>query len=207
MFDLPSIDKLGNHYLSYSQISCFLKDKEEYKKRYILKEPFIGNKYTEFGVKVGNALMENDYSLFKKSEKNVLEKCTRLDLFERKTILKYDNFYIIGFIDTCTSDLSKIIDYKTGGAGKELEYKKDNYTQLVYYALSIRQEIGITPKEASVEFITRAGNAFRGECLVVDSKEPIKINIDLSESRLKQVYWDTIQIAKNISEFYLDNKK
>jgi len=200
--NLPTKDRYGNQYLSYSQISCFLKSTEQYLKTYILKEPFIGNEYIDFGSNVGKSLELNDFSNFSESEKYILTKVTRLDLFERKTILKYDDFYIIGFIDTCSNDLSRIIDYKTGGIGKEFEYMKDEYTQLIYYALSIKQEIGIIPKSASVEFITRQGNLYRGEKLTVANKEPILIDIDLSESRLKQVYWNTINIAKEISEFY-----
>jgi hypothetical protein len=207
MIELPSKDKFGNSYLSYSQISLFLKDKEQYKKQYILKEPFVGNEYTDFGLKVGKALETGNFELFNKHEKSTLSKVTRLDLFERKTILNYNNFYIIGFIDTCDNDLTEIIDYKTGGKKKEFEYQKDDYTQLLYYALSLRQETGITPKKASVEFIRREGNLYKNQMLKVGKEEPIKIEVDISENRLKKVYWETIEIAKNISEFYLHNNK
>ncbi len=204
MINLPTKDKFGNSYLSYSQISTFLKSKEDYYKRYILKEPFVSNKYIDFGNKVGKALQENDYSLFMKREKEVLNKVTRLDIFERKTILNYDDFYIIGFIDTCSEDLTKIIDYKTGGLKKEFDYVSEDYNQLVYYALSLRQETGVNVNEASVEFIRRKGNAFRGEALTVADEEPIKIEIDLNENRLKKVYYETIKIAKEIELFYVN---
>ena len=46
----------------------------------------------------------------------------RLDLFERKTILNYDGFYVLGFIDTLKDDFSELIDYKTGGKNKEHQY-------------------------------------------------------------------------------------
>lgn len=203
--ELPSKDKFGGNYLSYSQISLFLKDKEQYKKQYILKEPFIGNEYTDFGLKIGKALEENDFSKFDSIEKNTLLKITRLDLFERKTILKYDGFYIIGFLDTCSNDLKTIIDYKTGGNNKEYQYSEKNYTQLVYYALSLRQETGITPTSASVEFIRREGNLFKNQLLKVSKEDPIKINIDITENRLKKVYWETIEIAKQISDYFKNN--
>jgi hypothetical protein len=206
MIDLPKKDKNGKNCLSYSQISLFLKDKNEYYKSYILKEPFKGNAYTDFGSKVGNALETLDYSLFMKREIEVLNKVTRLDLFERPTFLKYDDFYIVGYIDTCNESLTEIIDYKTGGAGKEWLYTGDAYTQLCYYALSLRQETGKQPEKASIEFIRRTGNAFKGETLKVGNEDPIKIEVDISEKRLKKVYWETIDIAKEISEFYKQNK-
>jgi hypothetical protein len=205
MINLPKKDKNGNGLLSYSQISTFLKDKEEYKKRYIIKEKFVPNEYINFGNKVGSAIQNNNYDKFTDKEANVLKKLTRLDMFERKTILKYDGFSIIGFIDSCSLDYSKIIDYKTGGIDKEKQYYNDDYNQLHYYALSIRQELGITPNCANVEFIRRKGNLFKREKLIVAEEDPIIIEIDISESKLKDVYFKTINIAKQIESFYLEN--
>ena len=132
LIDLPSKDKYGNPYLSYSQISLFLKNKQEFFNTYILKKPFEGNEYTEFGKKVGEAIEKNDFSGFSESEQSTLKLVTRLDVFERKTILKYDDFYVIGFVDSVSSCLNNIIDYKTVGLKKEFEYTKPEYNQLHY---------------------------------------------------------------------------
>jgi hypothetical protein len=202
MINLPTKDKFGNNYLSYSQINCFLKSKNDYYKTYILKEPFFENKYLKFGKKVGNALQHNDYSLFTNQESEILKKCTRLDIFEKKTILKFDDFYMIGFIDTCSNDLNTIIDYKTGGIGKEFNYYKDDYNQLCYYALSILQETGKSPNNAFVEFIRRDNYTMK-----VCNEHPITIDVNISENRLNKVFNDTIIIAKEISDFYKQNIK
>lgn len=200
--NLPSKDKFGNSYVSYSQIQLFLKDEKEYKDRYIDRKPFKSNAYIEFGSKVGKALEDNDMSLFTKSEVEVLNKVTRLDLFERKTVLNYGDFYVLGFIDTISKDFKNIIDYKTGGKDKEYEYTKDSYTQLCIYALSIRQETGITPQTASVEFIRRKGNAYKREVLKIANEDPIIIDVDISYDRLKTVYADTLKVVKDIENFY-----
>tara|TARA_R110000868_G_scaffold411629_1_gene706540 strand:- start:396 stop:1013 length:618 start_codon:yes stop_codon:yes gene_type:complete len=200
--ELPSKDKNGSQYLSYSQISTFLKSKEDYYNRYILGEKFEGNEYTDFGSKVGESLEIGIFNNFNETEKNVLSKVTRYDLFEQKTILNYDDFYVIGFIDSCTKDFSKIIDYKTGGIGKEKQYYLEDYFQLQVYALSLRQEYGITPSKATVEFITRGGNLYRGESLYVKDANLISIDIDLSINRLKSVYWFIERVAKEISNYY-----
>ena len=202
--NLPKKDKFGGGYLSYSQINMFKRDKQEYKEVYIDGRPFEGNAYTDFGSKVGESIENNDFSLFMNREKETLKKVRRLDEFERKTILKYDDFYIIGFIDSNTSDYSEIIDYKTGGKKKEFQYSKSEYTQLCLYALSLRQETGITPSKAYVNFIRREGNAFRGEALTVSTEEPKLIEVDISIERLTNVYWDTLKTAKEISQFYSD---
>lgn len=198
--NLPKKDKDGNPYLSYSQISLFLKNKQEYYDRYVLENPFNGNAYTDFGSKVGEALESNYFSDFSIKEANTLKNCIRLDEFEKEVKLDFGNFYVIGFIDTNTKDYTRIIDYKTGGKGKELQYKSDEYTQLCYYALSLRQMYGITPKKAQVNFITRDGNAFRGEKLTVGN-DTLLIDVDISYERLKKVYNQTIKIAKAIVNF------
>ncbi len=165
--DLPRKDKHNNNYLSYSQISTFKRSKEDYYNQYILNIPFDGNEYTDFGSKVGESLEKNNFTLFNEQEQKILMTVKRLDLFERKTILKYDNFYVIGFIDSCSNDFLEILDYKTGGNGKDNQYKKTDYNQLHIYALSLRQELGITPKKGTVQFISRGGNAYKGEKLYV----------------------------------------
>lgn len=204
--NLPSKDRNGSSYLSYSQISLFKRSKEDYYNSYILKKPFEGNEYTDFGNKVGKALGGNDFSKFKDSEKNVLKNVTRLDQFETCVFLKYDQFYVIGFIDTNSTDMIRIIDYKTGGLKKEFQYQDEDYNQLQIYALAIRQEHGIVVQDASVEFIRRGGNAYRGQNLFVKEEQPIIIEQDLSEERLKSVYWGIIETAKQIEQFYKENQ-
>jgi len=203
--NLPSKDKYGNNYLSYSQIQTFKRSEEDYYNQYILKVPFKGNEYTDFGSKVGEALKLNDYSKFTNKEAKILKQVTRLNEFERCIRIMYDGFYLIGYIDSNSEDLTQIIDYKTGGARKEFEYQKPNYNQLQIYALGIRQETGIRVKDASVEFIRRGGNAFKGDKLYVKDEPPIVIYQDLSEKRLKHVYWDILSTAKEIERFYNNN--
>ena len=203
--NLPKKDKYGVSRLSYSQISLFKRDKDEYYQNYIVGKPFKGNEYTDFGSKVGEALEYNNFDSFKKPEQETLKKVVRLDEFERMVKLKYEGFYIIGFVDTNSKDFSRIIDYKTGGLKKEFQYAKPDYTQLCLYALSLRQETGITPSLASVEFIRRKGNAFRGQALTV-GEEVISIPVDICLERLTHVYWDTLKTAKEIEKFYEANK-
>jgi hypothetical protein len=200
--NLPKKDKNGNSYLSYSQISLFKRDKDEYYQNYIIGKKFEGNEYTDFGSKVGEALEKNDFTSFSEQESNILKQVTRLDEFERRVILKYEGFYIVGYVDTNKKDLTRIIDYKTGGLKKEWQYVKPEYTQLHIYALSIRQETGITPTKASVEFIRRTGNAYKGQKLKVANESPTTIEVDVSINKLKRVYWETLETAKQIEKFY-----
>lgn len=199
---LPRKDDQGNSYISYSQLSTFKKDIGDYYNQYVLGKRFEGNVYTEFGSKVGEALEHNDFSKFEPQEQDVLRQVIRLDEFEREVRLHYDGFYVLGFIDTNKADLSHIIDYKTGSEGKEEQYRQDGYTQLCLYALALRQETGVTPSRAHVNFIQRNGNPGKGEPLTVAPAAPQLIPVDISEERLKRVDWETLAVAKKMSEFY-----
>tara|TARA_R110002050_G_C8814883_1_gene503943 strand:- start:147 stop:809 length:663 start_codon:yes stop_codon:yes gene_type:complete len=202
--NLPKKDKNGKSRLSFSQIKCFKESKENFINRYILNEPFVSNEYIDFGSKVGEALENDNFNNFHELEEEILRKVERLDEFEKFVKLDFGGFVMFGYIDSNTKDLSKIIDYKTGGKKKELIYSKEDYTQLCYYALALRQEYNITPDIAQVHFIRRGGNLFRGQDLVVAQEDPIIIDIDISEKRLIKVYYETIEIAKEIESFYLD---
>lgn len=205
--ELPRKDKNGNSRLSYSQIKCFKESKKDFINRYILDEPFVSNEYIEFGSKVGEALETNNFNNFHELEEDILRKVERLDEFEKFVKLDFGGFIMYGYIDSNTHDLSKIIDYKTGGKKKELIYSKEDYTQLCYYALALRQEYGVTPDIAQVHFIRRGGNLYRGQDLVVAQEDPIIIDVDITEDRLKRVYWEAIETAKEIEDFYLDYLK
>jgi hypothetical protein len=200
--NLPTKDKYGNSFLTYSQISCFLNSEKEYYNIYILKKPFYQNKYIRFGSEIDSAITNNNFSNFNDSEKSILETATRLDVFQKRTHLKFEDFYVTGKIDSISNDFKKIIDYKTGSEGKEKKYSELSYNQLQYYTLSIMQEYNIKPEKAWVEFITRRN----GIKLVVENKPIIKIDCDISEKKLNCVYEDTIKIAKQIEDFYLKNK-
>jgi hypothetical protein len=200
--DLPRKDKYGVNILSYSQINTFKRDKHEYYETYILNKPFVTNPYVEFGNKVGEALEKNDFTNFTKQETVILKKVTRLDVFERFVKLTYNDFYLVGYVDTNDFDIKTIIDYKTGGLKKEKGYQLKDYTQLQIYALSLMQETGIQPQKAFVEFIRRSGNLYKGESLIVANEEPIKIEIDINYNNLKKVYWEILETAKQIDLFY-----
>ena len=196
--NLPTKDKYGNPFITYSQIYSFLTNEKEYINTYILKKPFYQNKYIRFGSMVDDAITKNDFSKFNDSEIITLKSVTRLDLFQKRVHLKFDEFYLTGKIDSISSDYKEIIDYKTGSEGKEEKYIKDNYNQLQYYALGIIQEFNVIPEKATVEFITR----LNGSRLTVSDRAVLRISCDISEKRLTSVYEETILIAKEIEKLY-----
>jgi hypothetical protein len=193
--DLPKRDKEGIPYVSYSQINSFKDYRFDYIRRYFLNEKDPPNDYMIFGNKVGEALERNDFSKFDESERDTLSQVTRLDLFEREIRLVYGGFYVLGYVDTASEDLSHIIDFKTGGKGKHTKYKKANYTQLDIYAMAIKQETGRWPKRVGVEFIERSRD-FK----VVGNIKKIERPFNLSD--YKNTYRDVWTTAHEISALW-----
>lgn len=199
---LPRQDKEGNYYLSYSQISTWLKNKKEYMRNYFFGEDIQFTAYIDFGSMIGKALETNDFSSFTEVESKFLSTIPRLDLFEREIVLNMEGFYVKGFIDTIDEKLTHVVDYKTGTEKKQAEYKKDEYIQPLIYALGIQQETGTLPEKATIYVIDRKGNAFRGEPLELGN-EYWEVNIPLTKEKLQYTYNVIEEVAKEISEHYM----
>lgn len=198
---LPRKDKHGKPYISYSQISSFLRDKKEYMKSYFYNEPIQFTAYIDHGSKVGKALETNDFSQFTKEEQVVLKQVPRLDIFEKNVQVDFGSFYLTGFIDTIDKKFKKLHDYKVGTEKKIAEYKDPKYVQTVLYAMGIKQETGKLPKETSVILIDRKGNAFKGEPLMIGEKY-WEIPLELSEKRIKFADELVRDTANEISKYY-----
>lgn len=205
-FMLPKSNKDGMPILSYSQVATWLRNKKDY-----IREYFFGDKeklevYIDFGSKVGYALENNDFSNFEESEKEVLQKIKRLDIFEKYVEIPFDKFRFIGYIDTASEDLSYIIDYKTGSENKQVEYSKEDYLQIKLYAGAVKQITGKLPSKAEVILIERLGNPFKGEKLVVGNNYWI-IEQDISEESVEQAFQIVKDAAEEISKYYNVFKK
>lgn len=223
---LPKQDKEGNYYLSYSQISKWKKSKREYIRDYFFGEDTASEglkKYGEFGTRVGEALEEDNYKDFTKSEITFLKTIPRYDEFEREIRLEMDGFYVKGFIDTNSLEseyisastnkgenevgsieqtINKLADYKTGDIEKKrADYESKDYNQLEIYAAAIEQETGNLPEDVKVFLIGRSGNAFRGEKLKL-TKEFITITREINPTVIKKVKEEVQSIAEEISEVY-----
>ena len=201
MINLPKKDKNGVPYISYSQISSFLKNRKEFVKSYFYKEPIQFTAYIDHGAKVGKALETNDFSKFTKDEQKTLKKVPRLDIFEKEVKVDFGEFYLIGYIDTIRKTYTKLLDYKVGTEKKIAEYQDPNYVQTILYAMGIQQETGKLPKETGVILIERHGNAFRGEELVIGEKI-WEIPLEVSQKRIKFASELVRETALEISKYY-----
>jgi hypothetical protein len=122
--------------------------------------------------------------------------------FERKIKLQMEGFYVVGYIDTNTTCLTKLADYKTGDIEKKrADYESKSYNQLEIYAAAIEQETGILPDDVKVFLIGRAGNAFQNEELTL-TKEYITITRDVTPEKVAAVKVLVQKTAEEISAYY-----
>jgi len=211
MIVLPKKKKINGEesfYLSYSQISSYLKYKKDYYSSYFYGTPFTGNSYTKFGGNIGEALEKNDFSQYDQEERVFLASLPRYDEFEREINLKLPNgVYVTGFIDSNTKCLSKILDYKTGSESKKTEYDDPmKYLQIPLYAAAIEQETGIIPEDCKVVLIGRSGNGFNNEELKL-TKEHWIIELSVNKKEVENAIKVATEVSEQISKEYQLFKK
>lgn len=199
---LPKKDKkTGKQMVSYSQLSCYKESFRNYVRRYFFSEKFNGNDYTDFGHKVGTALENDDYSGFTKTEQTTLKKVIRYDDFERRIEWHFEEFFVLGFIDTSTTIPTHIGDYKTGDPDKvTVKYESEEYQQLEIYSGAIQQETGFLPKEAQVFIIERIGNQYKEKLKV--GKRIVIVTRDINQEKIDEVKKDVLKVVQEISDYY-----
>lgn len=211
---LPRKDKEGKYYISYSQITAFNEakgfdtgksGKEEYIRKYFLGEKFVDNKgYAEFGKQVEAYItLGQDKDKFSSEELATLDTIQPLGVFQHEFKLQYPEFYILGYIDDATPDFTKLRDYKTCSKKSGEKYYTDEYTQLILYAMAIKQQKGKLPKHLEVCAIERNGNGFKGgrQALTV-GKEVWYIPQTLNAKRIKALDKLILSTVEQISKYY-----
>lgn len=208
---LPTKDENGIPYLSSTQIDKFTELKSfnlkvegvlEYILHYFLKEKFEDIGWAEFGHDVEEAIVTKDYGKFTSQEVETLEKIEVFDKTQYEVRINFDDFYLKGYIDTIDAELTKLKDYKTASATSKDKYYKDEYVQILYYGIGIKEQTGNYP-EMEVEIIERNGNAFRGGRPALSvGKEIWRVKKELTEEKEKELREYIQKIANEISEYY-----
>lgn len=210
---LPKKDDNGKYYLSYSQVKSWQElkgfntgkpGKHEYIMRYFFGESFEDKGgFGQFGKEVEDYITLRESSdKFSSEEKKLLDTIHPLGNFQVEFKLDYGDFYVLGYIDDATEDLSYIRDYKTASEKSKEKYYKDDYTQLDVYALAVKQITGNIPK-LEVKVIERLGNGFRGgrDVMTVGDRT-WTIERETSEERLESIYKNIEMTAIEISDYY-----
>lgn len=198
---------LGRYYISYSSSSSW--QNPQYRPQFIRQKfmgyPYTENEYSALGNFVGESvqfgeIQPNDYDFQGVENIAKIERPEGAE-YERMVILDFGDYVFIGFIDCYTEkdNVANVLDYKTGGKGKEKEYKKASYTQVVLYAYSLEQE-GKKIGDTGVLFLERSGSHINPPLKLTDKQ--VKIPLEYNKRRVNYALNKLQQSVFEISETY-----
>lgn len=123
--------------LSWSAISSFEWDKNQWYKRYVLKEDSPVTKELTFGKEIGERLA---------FDPKFLPEVPREAIFEHRLLTEFDGIPLVGYVDSLSLDYKVLREFKTG---KKIWDKKraDGHGQLDMYLLMIYLMYRIRPEE------------------------------------------------------------
>lgn len=134
----PTIDK--TRALSWSSISSFEWNKEQWYERYILKKEQTSTKELEFGKFVGDKLS---------SDKRFKKEVIRYKIFEKELRCEWDGIPLVGYVDTCDLEKFCMREYKTGKK-PWTQKRADEHGQIDMYLLMIYIMYKIKPEQMKV---------------------------------------------------------
>ncbi len=127
--------------LSWSCISSFEYDKEQWYKKYVLNEVQPSNSAMDFGRAVGERLA---------SDPTYLTDVPRYKHFEKKLEGKIGNIILVGYLDSFDPDTKHFREYKTSGNTKKWNKKSaQEHGQIAFYKLLIWLNYGIHPEKVN----------------------------------------------------------
>lgn len=129
-------------YLSYSQLKLYEDDPNEYYKRYVLGEKWEGNKYTEFGKKLADAL-ETGVAADDPGIEHIRLFLPKFEAREFKIEAECMKVPILAKLDGFHPKLLEIDEVKTGKKWDQKRVDKDD--QLTFYSIACLKRYGKQP--------------------------------------------------------------
>lgn len=125
---------LPKPHFSYSQLSLWLKNKQQYRERYYLDAPAFESKETLFGKRIAR--------MFETGEKDpVLDLVPRYSTMEHRLQLKIGGVPFLGYLDSFNPVKKAIIEVKTGKEPWDA-VRVHKHLQLVIYSLLVKTAYG-----------------------------------------------------------------
>lgn len=140
--------KLPKPYLSYSALSLWERDREQFRRRYYEGKKMPDTPYTLFGKEVHEKIENSDdFADVPQYSQSEIELSTTID-----------GIVILGYIDSFCPDCMSFIDYKSGirkrdGSPRWTELDTHKTDQLPFYSMLIEENYKDTPKEHSSKLV------------------------------------------------------
>jgi len=148
--------ELPRDYLSYSAISLFWKNKEQFRQRYYLNEKIPDTRYTLYGREVHKVLEED----------TGLKTIPRLKHPEYPISVEISDVPIYGIIDSFGATRRSFIDYKSGirkedGSPRWTQVEVEKLDQLPFYATLIQEKFGKVHPVCKLVWLETAWNKIK----------------------------------------------
>jgi hypothetical protein len=173
--------------LSWSAISSFNHNKEEWYRRYILNEKLQTTPAMEFGTKIGTFLAEIP---------EFMPEVPRYPVFEHRLTAKIDNIFLIGYLDSFDPKTKNFIEYKTSSNKTRWTQKTaQEHGQILMYLFLLWKNYGVPPEEIKCSLVyvpVTEGGDFQLKV----SDEPVKI------FKVRHTSADVLKFAAYIREVY-----
>lgn len=208
---------LPKKYLSYSAISLWEKNKEQFRKRYYENEPSPDTPEMVYGKKIAKIL-----ELGKFDGHPTLGKIPRYSHPEHKMEIEIEGIPLLGYIDSYDPENFRFIEYKTGRNNSDgkprwtlLDVHKTD--QLPMYSLMIKEKYGTVENLCHLVWMrtvfTKKTLEFEGHTLESDERDVIiDGHYEVFERKIydyerKKLREKIIRIAHEIEDDYTSYKK
>lgn len=137
--------QLPKSYLSYSAMDLWNRDRDAFRRRYYLGDPYFSTPYTEFGNAVGKALEDRDWNA--PVLQPVVGKVPQLTTPEHQIEVEIGGVPILMYLDDFNPEDCSILEYKTGIRDKNGKAPWDRvhvrkHVQLPIYTLGVYKKYG-----------------------------------------------------------------
>ncbi len=123
--------------LSWSAISCFEYNKDDWYRKYVLGEKDKTSKEMEYGKMIGEKLA---------FDSKFLPQVPRLPIFEHRLLVKFGKIPMVGYIDSLSLDHKTLYEFKTG-KNEWTQARADKHQQLDCYLFMLYLIERIVPEQ------------------------------------------------------------
>lgn len=208
---------LNKYYISYSTASSWADYRGDFIKQKLAGIKLPDGVYSSLGNYLGSAVetgefpKENPWGFTGQENLSLITRPEGAK-YERMILIDRGEYVIIGFIDIMHEyepGVVSVEDLKTGGSGKEKEYMKEDYVQVILYAYALEKE-GYKIGRTGVWFVRRTGSHIKPPLHI--SNEQFRIPLEYNPQRvdfaLKKMDKDVQEISEYVKiyqKFFSEN--
>lgn len=203
---------LPKQYLSYSQVSLWLKNKEQYRSKYYLNEPTFETTESLYGKLIAK-IMEDPVEIAKNP---TLALVPRYSEPEYDITVDIEGIPVRGYIDSYDPDTHSFYEYKTSHTNSWNKVSVAKHLQLPFYSLLIEEKHKKVNRTCHLVWIetefSKKTIEFAGHTLEADSRE-LRLTGKIETFKRIIPKWERervrqliVKVAEEIHEDYKRNK-